>query len=151
MPNTRERLVELLYEAHRKSDEDALFRDITYAQQLGVEADILIANGVTVLNCSRDCKNCWKTKIVTPVQQWIPVTERLPEDDGSYLVAKKGYKTIHMDVYEFAKDGRKIDENDFHQEWENVWYTYDCEYGYFTVNSVTHWMPLPQPPAENTK
>ena len=41
-------------------------------------AEYLIANSVTIEECNRDCANCIKTKLVNPVQQWIPVTERLP-------------------------------------------------------------------------
>lgn len=88
--------------------------------------DCLIANGVTI-------------------QKWIPVTERLPEEDGKYLVYKGGFSWLH-DVFGFAKDGRKISKYDFADNWKNVWYFYDGEYGYVKTNSVTHWMPLPQPP-----
>ena len=80
--------------------------------------------------------------------KWIPVTERLPENDGRYLVRKKNFNTAWFDVLGFAKDGRKVDEYDFEREWENVWYRYDSEYGYVTTDSVTHWMPIPEPPKE---
>ena len=79
--------------------------------------------------------------------EWIPVTERLPEEDGYYLVAKKIFNnSILQKVLSFAKDGRKVDKYDFHREWKNVWHYYDSEWGYITVDSVTHWMPLPEPP-----
>ena len=56
----REKLIELLCEAHGTATDASLFEDATYAQQLEMEADSLIDNGVTI-------------------QKWIPVTERLPE------------------------------------------------------------------------
>ena len=90
-------------------------------------ADYLIANGVTV-------------------QEWIPVTERLPEEDGDYLVFKRFAGNAWSDVVSFAKDGRQVSECTFVGKWQNVWYYYDSEWGYIRTNAVTHWMPLPQPP-----
>ena len=63
--------------------------------------------------------------------QWIPVTERLPEENSIYLVrivSDTAQKKIGLTRYT-------------HQEgWEaasrKIWYT------------VTHWMPLPEPPRE---
>lgn len=68
MNNTREKLIELLYKAHGLATEASCFKDATYAQQLEVEADHLIANGVGFL------------------PKWIPVTERLPEQYQSVIV-----------------------------------------------------------------
>lgn len=91
-------------------------------------ADHLITNGVTI-------------------QRWIPVEERLPEDDGEYLALGNYFGWWHA-VLMFAKDGRKVDEYDFHERWENVWYDFDRDYGHCIYGSVTHWMPLPEPPKE---
>ena len=79
--------------------------------------------------------------------KWIPVTERLPEDDGEYLALGNYFGWWHA-VLMFAKDGRKVDEYDFHERWENVWYDFDRECGHYIYGSVTHWMPLPEPPKE---
>lgn len=81
--------------------------------------------------------------------KWIPVSERLPDTDGRYLVHKNLWGSTWFDVIAFAKDGRKIDEYDFKKKWENVWYHYDSEWGYVTTDSVTHWMPLPEAPKED--
>lgn len=81
-------------------------------------------------------------------QKWIPVTERLPDEDGDYLAIKAFGKQWWYDVTRFAKDGRKVNIYYFEREWENVWYFYDSELGYITTNNVTHWMPLPEPPKE---
>lgn len=43
----REKLIKLLCEANSKSVDAELFEDSSYAQQLEIEADFLIANGVT--------------------------------------------------------------------------------------------------------
>ena len=66
-------------------------------------ADHLIANGVTV-------------------QQWIPVSERLPEPLTQVLSYGHG-----------CFEGNMVDGG--------IW---DSEY--YSEYSVTHWMPLPQPP-----
>ena len=79
-------------------------------------------------------------------QRWIPVTERLPEEDGYYLVYEFSPFGGWCEVASFARDGRKVNEYDFVNKWENVWYGYDSEYGYITYDSVIHWMSLPEPP-----
>ena len=79
-------------------------------------------------------------------QKWIPVTERLPEKDGKYLVFEKGVYGTDTATLRFAKDGRKVDKYDFLRGWKNVWYRYDSEWGHITIDNVTHWMPVPEPP-----
>ena len=110
--------------------------------------------------CSGECADCEELdKIVerlayyedmiangVTVQKWIPVTERLPEHRGEYLVVKQLFGDSYVRVVSFAKDGRKISKYDFQNRWKNVWYEYDSEYGYITIDSVTHWMPLPDAP-----
>ena len=79
-------------------------------------------------------------------RRWIPVTERLPEEDGDYLVFKRFAGNAWSDVVSFAKDGRQVSECTFVEKWQNVWYYYDSEWGYIRTDAVTHWMPLPEPP-----
>ena len=90
-------------------------------------AENLIANGVTV-------------------QEWIAVKDRLPEEDEKHLVFEQSGGRTNISILWFAKDARKVDKYDFKGRWKNVWYGYDSEWGHYTVDSVTHWMPLPQPP-----
>ena len=73
---------------------------------------------------------------------WIPVSERLPGENGDYLVFKGSSYGGWCEVAGFAKDGSEVDEYDL-GGCENVWYDYDSEYGYIAFDSVTHWMPLP--------
>lgn len=55
---------------------------------------------------------------------WIPVSERLPEDDSHVLVARKnGDVDTDMHIYTWWKVG-PVERN------------------------ITHWMPLPEPPKE---
>ena len=58
---------------------------------------------------------------------WIPVTDRLPQDDEDVLVWVNG---THRDMA--YRD-------------EGVWY--DEEHNH--LKNITHWMPLPAPPKED--
>ena len=114
--DVREKLVELL---------DIIIQP--GQKTLGDIADHLIANGVTV-------------------QEWISVEDRLPEKDGAYLVTTNSFgDRQRVKLRWFAKDGENVDTSDLAGQ-KNVWYLYDIECGYVSINSVTHWMPLPQPP-----
>lgn len=83
-------------------------------------------------------------------RKWIPVTERLPEKDGRYQVSTHGYSNYGIRHACFAKDARKVDKFDFRCRWKNVWYGYDSEWGHYEIGGVTHWMPLPEPPQEES-
>ena len=79
------------------------------------------------------CRDGWKgdrnnldEPTVTELPGWIPVTERLPENDDPVLVYFT-WKTF---------PGGDVDMTAYHpreQRWETTW-------------NITHWMPLPQPP-----
>jgi hypothetical protein len=76
----------------------------------------LLANGVTV-------------------QEWISVTERLPEEEGWYLVyttPNREHKSINKAM--FCKG----------YAWGNFEPYWRGAGGHWA--NVTHWMPLPQPP-----
>ena len=136
MPNTREKLIELIGEVQGcgtkfNYGEDSATISLTENEEL---ADHLIANGVTFATDNNVCG------------KWIPVSERLPEEDGKYLVFEQSSGRTNTSILRFAKDARKVDRYDFKGRWKNAWYQYDSEWGHYTVGSVTHWMPLPQPP-----
>jgi hypothetical protein len=63
----KEKLIWLLCNAHSKSCEASAFDGISYAEQLSMEADFLLENGITF---AKD----------TNVPSWIPVSERLPDN-----------------------------------------------------------------------
>ena len=63
------------------------------------------------------------------IQKWIPVTERLPESQQKVIVCRKNGK-VEQGVY-LGVNG-----------WWKVYGT--------NTKAVTHWMPLPEPPKEDT-
>ena len=68
-------------------------------------------------------------------QKWIPVTERLPETPGEYMVA---YHPCYSDS---VQDEIKVGLDSFRGKtaWAKKKY-----------QRVTHWMPLPEMPKEET-
>lgn len=72
--------------------------------------------------------------------RWISVEERLPEENGYYLV-KVCSPHIPVRAYEYKPD-REWDDND------KLWKGYDGSYVF--DHFVTHWRPLPEPPKEET-
>ena len=65
------------------------------------------------------------------VPQWISVDDRLPEEDGYYLCCIKSSlfpDRVYIDILE-------CDKGSF-------------EEGHIYTDTVTHWMPLPEPPKE---
>lgn len=63
------------------------------------------------------------------IQKWIPVTERLPEEWKDVLVLLR-FGCCETAVY-LGVPGK----------WRVTWYR-----DMIGVDSVTHWMPLPEPP-----
>ena len=83
MPNTREKLIELLDNFMQPGKQNTL----------GEFADHLIANGVTISN-------------LETVKEWIPVSERLPEVnvpvlvyDGKYVDGREFYDLSYVSKY----------------------------------------------------
>ena len=64
---------------------------------------------------------------------WIPVTERLPDDDTLMLVNYIDHRPDAMDIW-----------IGWH-EMENVWYIDGEEHSRERGNEVVAWMPLPEP------
>lgn len=72
---------------------------------------------------------------------WIPVSERLPEKAGQYLVCDCNSRFPFPQVYRFALESRLGTPKG--------WYYCDSEWGDISANKyVTHWMPLPDAPKE---
>lgn len=63
---------------------------------------------------------------------WISVKDRLPKKFGEPCIVYNGCSVQYGDYY---SDG--------------VWYTPDC-YESEEIRDVTHWMPMPEPPKEES-
>ena len=104
--DVREKLIEIL----RKP----IFHH-EFVDQAEAVADYLLDSGVTV-------------------QEWIPVTERLPEEGEYVLCVLKGFSYGgKIQVCKFVP-ADKFKEKPYFEHFRNGFPT------------VTHWMPLPQPP-----
>ena len=110
MPNTREKLIELLETVANPLDITIYGEVCVTTSQV---ADHLIANGVTV-------------------QQWIPVTERLPEPFVSVLAcipSEAPLPTVHESYIAY------------HETWVCI-----LTAERYKPGEVTHWMPMTKPP-----
>ena len=85
--------------------------DYDDAEELAVQ---LIANGVTFATDNN------------VGSKWIPVTERLPEKEGTYLTYTEKER-IHLDCF-------------------CIYPNHGTKFWVGGNGKVTHWMPLPEPP-----
>ena len=112
----REKLIELLKQIPQVNHAEAYVHGMDYV--FGCAADHLLANGVTV-------------------QQWIPVTERLPENDyGKHWKERPHYLVcLANGLMRVATFGYK----------EYGWWidSHNCVLSKEHYTEVTHWMPLP--------
>ena len=147
MPNTREKLIEILRGAintHTEKKEQWILGGKVGEEPMlfGSFADHLIANGVTIAtdNNVGDKKLRFLLREngdivpLTNCQQWIPVTERLPETDGHYLC------NYHFGEYPKMTFTQVLD-----------YYATDIvPHFQHTLGDgsmkVTHWMEIPQLP-----
>ena len=78
---------------------------------------------------------------VQPVKQWISVKDRLPDDNGKYMVWYKG----ELDICEFD-----VESLTFGYTYDD----YDEMYSHLVCwddgmdKDITHWMHLPEPPKD---
>lgn len=73
---------------------------------------------------------------------WIPVTERLPEEDGAYIVTFKNGIRVRMAGYGCCRRtvlGYPIGHG---------WYNLETAQ-YYAGDSINAWMPLPEPYKED--
>ena len=115
----RDKLIELLQGMHNAVCDAAVgwLDSASYADQLNVEADYLIAHGVTFANVPDIC-----------VGKWIPVSERLPEPFVSVLVQMPDEEPCPT-----VREGYLTNNG--------TWYAAHFER---EQSEVTHWMPMPE-------
>jgi Protein of unknown function (DUF551) len=91
--------------------------------------------------------------IYTPMNNWIKVTEQLPDIGKIVLIFCSG-KLCSMPGIHMAS--RHNDKNDNRGDYWCIanmdYFCYDCDKDYFRqlncASPITHWMPLPELPRE---
>lgn len=78
------------------------------------------------------------------VSQWIPTSEKLPEEDGRYLCYECVGSGHFYIVYGFATDLRTVSKIDFADS-KAGFYDHDSEYGFTEVTEfVKAWCEFPE-------
>ena len=108
--SVREKLMELLKNAKSAMKSENLSCDI---ERNMFVVDFMIANGVTV-------------------QEWIPVVDRLPECEGSYIV--------------YTERGSIYSSHFYTEKRFASGYVRKAQWSKRGTVKVTHWIPLPEPP-----
>lgn len=82
----------------------------------------------------RECGERYGKLLKEKVGRWIPVSERLPEEDGQYLIT---VKYVHVDGYDdiYAENGEWMDG-----KWDTFCFGHCGQ-----VEAILAWMPLPEP------
>ena len=89
------------------------------------------------------CKNFHLPKALEQEPEWIPVSERLPDDRKKCLVTFKGG---YVGIMCYASNLYGVDEYDFCDEKGMAgWFDYDRELGHYSRDDVIAWLPLPTP------
>lgn len=115
MPGNREKLIELL-------DAFGVYDDWYSNNEI---ADYLIDNGVIIATYNN------------VGDKWIPVTERLPEESGKYIVCSER----RIKVGNLERMEKKVYQAKFYV------YPTGCHWGQRDKGKcITNWMPLPEPP-----
>ena len=132
MPNTREKLIELVGQVQDCGCDVTDVVAMNYVEN-NILVDHLIANGVTV-------------------QKWTPVTERLPkpcdrEPEWSETVL---FRTITGRLYSGYRNQGRLPTSFYDDDWYPPYWMDESEQIEVVDEYVTHWMPLPEPPKGET-
>ena len=80
---------------------------------------------------------------IDAVPKWIPCEERLPEEEGFYIVYAPRY-------FGGSSGGKEIHDGVMFSRWKNA--KWSVEHGYHKrPNCVRAWMPLPEPYREEAR
>ena len=78
--------------------------------------------------------------------KWIPVTERLPEDD-----LPKCSKVKQIKVLTVLKSDKGVRTVRSQMRFRCTWYSDAAPWAWkYSGSEITHWMPLPEPPKEES-
>ena len=78
--------------------------------------------------------------------KWIPISEGLPDKNGTYLVTVEDCMGRGVEILDYANDLYEIDNYDFiDKKGVAGWYVFDEEWGFIEDENVIAWKSLPQP------
>lgn len=134
----------------RLIDADALVNDLEH--DIAIDEDILAYVGTdqttrSTIQFDKDCKQnaidlVMGTPTIDAVSEWIPCEERLPSENGRYLVVYP--MLINKPWVSILWYGKPT----FSEKDEPCFYASDDEYGDAEYSDVIAWMPLPKPYGE---
>ena len=147
MPNTREKLIEIMADINCNAEycKDCEFAndiDGCVRRQKEIIADHLIANGVTLDN------QVASTSKQLASSEWISVKDRLPkpfakEPEWSETVL---FRTITGRIYSGYRNQGRPQTSFYDDDWTPPYWLDESERIEVEDEYVTHWMPLPEPP-----
>ena len=112
-----------------------------------IDADALIESIRELLLEPDSAQYMWSSDVLGKVKDaptvggWISVKDRLPEKSGWYLVSLVNTRTGHRWEVPVSADYS-------HGKWDYA-YLGEEDATWMLNNTVTHWMPLPEPPKED--
>lgn len=101
--------------------------DVVVDENAKLEAQVVILKGMNFDFAGSLFKANKRIAELEAERRWIPVSERLPERDGFYLVLEN------------------VNQVAGYYHWCKV-FGWNTDGGRTNIQSVTHWMPLPEPP-----
>jgi len=120
---------------YRYTAHDIAYRDLERKCE-ALEADYVISNRELLIKQVEINRQSARIAELEAERRWIPVSERLPEDGESVLIAVDSAFAPYCHVYEA-----------FHHSAATQWATANGLYFHGVEYArVTHWMPLPEPP-----
>ena len=122
----------------------------TFICTMCAECEWEVHDGILIMQkaCCSEFPECEKFKLRVADNnvggKWIPVTERLPEDD-----LPKGSKVKQIKVLTVLKADSGARTVRSQMRYRCTWYTDSAPWTWkYSGSEITHWMPLPEPPKE---
>ena len=135
-------------ENQRVVDTGIVFNDVTIDMLYCDDTEIIDEHLANYQSCAEEYRQIaeWlkELKQLSEQTRWIPVSERLPEEPGEYLIVWTGILGEHgtkrtrplMSIAEY-----EIYDSENYADWITTMY----EFEYYHDIKVLAWMPLPEP------
>lgn len=90
-------------------------------------------------------------KIPKRFNPWIKFSKQPPKENDKYLCAVRPsyYPLFYFSILAFTHNLYSVDNVKFkNKKRKSGWYAFDSDLGYYEVDNVEYWMPLPLMPDE---